>query len=101
MPMNQALLPEFDMEMAKTRECLSRVPDAKWDWKPHSKSMPMGRLAGHLAELVGFGTTIVQTEGMDLAQRPPDRKPLVAEIKDEGQKASASAGPGGGMGGMY
>ena len=45
MPMNQALLGEFggSHEMASTRKTLERVPDAKWDWKPHTrKSGSMG-----------------------------------------------------------
>jgi len=38
-------LPEFDQEMATTRRTLERVPYDKADWKPHEKSMAMGRLA--------------------------------------------------------
>ena len=42
MPLNQALLPEFDHEMANTRKSLERIPDGKFDWKPHAKSMTLG-----------------------------------------------------------
>ena len=42
MAINQALLGEFDHEMANTRKTLERVPDGKFDWKPHTKSMSMG-----------------------------------------------------------
>jgi uncharacterized damage-inducible protein DinB len=59
MTMSQALLPEFDNEMKMTRKALERVPDDKFDWKPHAKSMALGRLAGHLAELVSFGSAEV------------------------------------------
>jgi uncharacterized damage-inducible protein DinB len=83
MTINDLLLPEFDAEMKTTRKMLERVPEHHADWKPHPKSMPLGRLAGHVAELVGFGTTIVQTDSMDLAQRAPDRKPLSVETKDQ------------------
>jgi uncharacterized damage-inducible protein DinB len=62
MTMSQALLPEFDSEMRLTRKALERVPDDKFDWKPHAKSMAMGRLAGHLAELPGFATAIITTD---------------------------------------
>jgi uncharacterized damage-inducible protein DinB len=51
MSIAQALLPEFDQEMAATRKVLERVPDDKLEWSPHEKSMTLGRLAGHLAEL--------------------------------------------------
>jgi len=66
---NQALLPEFDMEMANTRKTLERVPDDKLGWKPHEKSMTMGRLAGHLAELPGWATNTLQADTLDIA--PP------------------------------
>ena len=40
-----ALLPEFDHEMAMTRKLLERVPEDKFAWKPHAKSMSLGELA--------------------------------------------------------
>lgn len=83
MPISDGLLMEFDQEMKSTRKTLERMPEGKPDWKPHPKSMAMGRLAGHVAELPGFATMIVQTDGMDLAQRPRDRKPLVAETQTQ------------------
>jgi uncharacterized damage-inducible protein DinB len=49
MALNAAMLPEFDMEMAGTRKTLERVPDDKFDWKPHPKSMTVRQLAVHLA----------------------------------------------------
>jgi uncharacterized damage-inducible protein DinB len=66
---NQALLPEFDMEMANTRKTLERVPDDKLGWKPHEKSMTMGRLVGHLAELPGWAGPTITEDTMDIA--PP------------------------------
>ena len=47
MSIAQSLLPEFDQEMANTRKMLERVPDGKFDYKPHEKSMTLGRLAAH------------------------------------------------------
>lgn len=81
MTISEQLLKEFDAEMKSTRRTLERMPEGKPDWKPHTKSMPMGRLAGHVAELVGFGTMILNTDLLDMAQRPRDRKPLVAETQ--------------------
>ena len=46
-----ALLSEFDEEMVATRKILECVPDDKFDWKPHEKSMPLGLLANHIAQL--------------------------------------------------
>ena|SRR5579864_5196828 len=44
------LLPEFDEEFAGTRKFLELVPDDKLTWKPHGKSMELGRLAWHLTD---------------------------------------------------
>lgn len=60
MSIAQTLLPEFDREMANTRKLLECVPDGKWDWKPHPKSMTLGRLAGHVAELPGWATNTIR-----------------------------------------
>jgi hypothetical protein len=65
MTIGETLLPEFDQEMKKTRKTLERVPDDKFDWKPHEKSMTMGQLAGHIAELPGFSRAIVKTESLN------------------------------------
>ncbi len=62
----QALLPEFDVEMARTRKTLERVPDDKLAWKPHEKSMTLGRLAGQ-------GMATMSSETFDIA--PPGAPP--------------------------
>ena len=51
MPLTDLLLPEFDEEMAATRRMLERVPDGKPAWQPHQRSMTLGRLATHVAEI--------------------------------------------------
>jgi uncharacterized damage-inducible protein DinB len=51
MSLKDSLLPEFDHEMATTRRVLARVPDADLGWKPHERSMSLGQLAGHVANL--------------------------------------------------
>ena len=51
MTIKDALLPEFDHEMATTRRILMRVPEGSLDWKPHDKSMSLRQLAGHIANL--------------------------------------------------
>ncbi len=68
MPISDLLVPEFDEEMKKTRTTLGRVP-SRPDFAPHSKSMPLGRLAPHVAELAGFGMSVLATPGLDFAQR--------------------------------
>jgi len=63
----QSLLPEFDQEMAGTRKTLARVPWEKADWKPHEKSMTLGHLAGHLAEVASWGSFTLETDELDFA----------------------------------
>ncbi|HEV8357228.1 MAG TPA: DinB family protein [Gemmatimonadales bacterium] len=67
MPISQMFLPEFDQEMATTRRILERVPEGKSDWKPHPKSMTLGRLAGHVSELPGWGVVTLDQTELDFA----------------------------------
>ena len=69
MAIRDAILPEFSQEMATARKTLERVPEGKPDWAPHPRSMKMGRLAGHIAELPGLITTALSQESLDF--RPP------------------------------
>ena len=55
-----ALLPEFDREMGTTRRLLERVPEDKLSWQPHQKSMTLGRLATHIAEIPRWAQTIIK-----------------------------------------
>jgi uncharacterized damage-inducible protein DinB len=57
MPIVDSLLPEFDHEFATTRKLLERLPDADLGWKPHDKSMSLGQLATHVANIGGFWCT--------------------------------------------
>lgn len=66
---NELLLSEFDEEAKKTRAVLERVP-IKADFKPHPKSMALGKLAPHVAELPGFGVTILTTPEFDFGSAP-------------------------------
>jgi uncharacterized damage-inducible protein DinB len=80
MGLSAGLLKEVDSEMVSTRKTLERIPEDKLTWKPHDKSMLLGRLAGHLAELPGMGLTVMQSEKFDVANRGESgRKPTVAE----------------------
>jgi uncharacterized damage-inducible protein DinB len=69
MAINQSLLGEFDHEMASTRKSLERVPDGKFDWKPHNKSMSMGALATHIASILHWGKLTLETPNFDV--HPP------------------------------
>jgi len=78
MAMRDGFLNEFDHEMTTTRKMLERVPEDKADWKPHSTSMPMGRLAGHIPEMIGFGAQTFQGDSFDFrAPGAPPPQPTV------------------------
>jgi uncharacterized damage-inducible protein DinB len=84
MALNEGLLLEFDQEMANTRKILERVPDDKLDWKPHEKSMALGKLASHLAWFPGWTTGIFQGESFDIAPAGAPRVQLpIATSREE------------------
>ncbi|MBV8846814.1 MAG: DinB family protein [Bryobacterales bacterium] len=86
MSIAQSLIPEFDYEMANTRRTLERLPQDKLEFKPDPKSMPLGRLAGHIAEMVNWGAIVVQTDSLNLDGgnfqpfSPTTRQQLLAEF---------------------
>jgi uncharacterized damage-inducible protein DinB len=59
------LLSEFDDEAKKTRATLERVP-SKPDFTPHPKSMPLGKLAPHVAQLPDFGLIVLTAPELDI-----------------------------------
>lgn len=73
MKLSESLLPEFDQEMAYSRKTLERVPDDRLGWKPHEKSMTMGRLASHLSETPGWTLPTLEKDALDMA--PPGAPP--------------------------
>jgi uncharacterized damage-inducible protein DinB len=80
MPFSQSLLPEFDEEMKNTRKILECVPDGKFDYQPHPKSMTLGRLASHVAELPSWAMFTLDREVLEMT---PDWKPNIAATKAE------------------
>jgi len=80
MSFSHILLPEFDQEMKNTRKLLERVPNGKFDYQPHPKSMKMGRLATHVAELPSWATMTLNTELLEL---DPGYKPHIAKTQAE------------------
>jgi len=89
----EVLLLDFDSEIASTRRTLERIPEDKPDWRPHLKSMPMGRLAAHVARLPDFAAIILTTDGLNLATAkfPPlifeGRAALLATLEETSKSA--------------
>ena len=67
MALSEAMLPEFDQEMSNTRKTLERVPDDKFDWKPHTKSMTTRQLGVHLALIPGWMVETLANTSFDYA----------------------------------
>jgi len=85
MKMGERMLPEFDHEMANARKTLERVPEDKFGWKPHEKSMPMGRLASHIAEIPGWVSFTLGSDFFDSnpAGGEPAYQPALATSRKE------------------
>jgi uncharacterized damage-inducible protein DinB len=82
----ELLLQDFDSEMSNTRRTLERVPEDKPDFRPHEKSMPMGKLAMHCATMPLFGSYIIEDDGMDMAAPLHPHPELVFKSREEALK---------------
>ncbi|HUE04155.1 MAG TPA: DinB family protein [Bryobacteraceae bacterium] len=72
-----ALLPEFDQEMASTRKTLDRCPEDKYGWTPHPKSFSMAALATHIANMTGWTVDVIEKDSFDIS--PPGAPPYKEE----------------------
>lgn len=81
MALVDALLPEFDHEIAATRRLLDRLPEDRLAWKPHAKSMALGALAEHLGQLGVWGQLTLTQSAVDLetTARPPGYQPMTVK----------------------
>jgi uncharacterized damage-inducible protein DinB len=69
MKMTDLFVSQLDAEAKRTRRALERVPEGRDDWKPHEKSMPLGRLAMLVARMPSWVSMIVKQDSLDL--NPP------------------------------
>ena len=74
MTTTEMLLKELERESTTTRKMLERVPEDKYDWRPHPKSMSMRQLATHVAELPSWVSMTLTTDELDFANNPYDPK---------------------------
>lgn len=75
-------MPEYDHEMGTTRRLLERVPEADFAWKPHEKSMSLGQLAGHLANIPTWCTAVLDQPLFDLDSAGDDARPKQPASRD-------------------
>jgi uncharacterized damage-inducible protein DinB len=81
MTIAEAMIGEFTQEAVGTRKMLERLPEDKFSWKPHEKSMSLGRLATHVAEIPEWAQTIVNDDSFDMDAA--DFKPKDFKTKQE------------------
>lgn len=72
---------ELEQESKATRQVLERVPEEKFDWQAHEKSMTMKQLASHIVTNLGWSESILHEDGLDFAEM--DMTPVIYESKDE------------------
>lgn len=86
---------DLEQELATTRRVLERVPDEHWDWKPHEKSMSLGGLAGHLAQLTWLALSVMQQDEFEArsASRPapPANREEMTRTFEQGAAALVEA----------
>jgi len=96
MKMADGLVQELQTESQYTRKTLERTPTAKFDYKPHEKSMTMQQLASHLAEIPGWGAMTFEANWFDLDTKTwspfaaADTEELLGKF-DEGMNACTDA----------
>lgn len=80
MAIKDAFLAELKHEAASTKRILERVPMDKKDWKPHEKSMTLGKLAAHVADIPHWISDIINIDDFDFMQH---YKPMLANTHEE------------------
>ncbi len=73
MAMKDALVPEFEHEMAQLRVALARCEKAQFAFKPHERSWCLGQLAKHLANVPQWAQLTMTTDEIDFASFPPPK----------------------------
>ena len=84
MKLTEFLLAEFDREVHRSRRALEQVPEGKYDWKPHDRSMIFGYLADMVATIPSWIAMEVTKNELDVA--PADG----STMKPEPKKTSAA-----------
>ena len=95
MTIADTLIMELEREAQTTRRVLERVPTDKLTWKPHAKSMSLGRLAQHVATTPGFISGMARLDGYDVEKfaEPPaleSAAALVAAMEESVAQAKAN-----------
>ena len=88
MKIQEFLIPQLQQEIRITEKFLNRIPEDKMDWRPHTKSMTMGQLANHIAEIPGWIPATMETGFMDMgAYQPPNDGKVIDIVSTLKRKA--------------
>jgi uncharacterized damage-inducible protein DinB len=95
MALREALLAEFDHEMAATRRVLACVPDDRLSWKPAERVRSVGALAAHITEIAGWTPHILETARFDLEAAPASapEPASIASLLEQFRHQTARARP--------
>ncbi len=75
MKMTEMFLEELTREVERSKRALEQVPDGKYDWKPHEKSMQFGYLVQLVAIMPSWVATMVTEDQLDIAPASPQQQP--------------------------
>lgn len=89
MTLTDLFLAELDRELLLTRRALEAVPEGRGDWKPHAKSMPLGRLAGLVAIMPSWLSMMIEQDEFDLVPQPGTKSQFSRELKTRDELVKA------------
>lgn len=76
------LIRDLEREAELTRKVFAVLPEAKFEWKPHEKSMTLGALASHIAENPAWVSSMMEPE-LDFEQMMKSYKPFAGKNRAE------------------
>ena len=86
---------QLDREVERSRKALEQVPEGKYDWKPHEKSMIFGYLADMVATIPLWITMEIERDELDVAPAEgKGMKPAPKETSEALVKALDEAAAG-------
>ena len=91
----ELLIPEFEAEASQTRRLFEALPDGDTSFKPHERSMSLGRLAGHITDIYRYISFMLANRDFDLAADRPvytmeDKASLFAQFEDNVRSARST-----------
>lgn len=91
MAIMHSIIAELQQEAKTTRRVLERLPDEHWDWRPHEKSTPLGKLAHHVATIPGFFSEAALADSFDVVNLKRVESANCAEVLQRHDQGLAAA----------